>query len=459
MPSGIAATMLAEMTYHRDRCYRTFDWTVGSQTFKLSDQSVASTSAGMYLARIPKGGWGQFRRPDSDSSYHLSHASGSIQIQDDPDETFGKAIGGPLRGALIHSTASAYVRSPEVPAADHYQFFTGRVFDWGLAGPRLYQLDLGPDSLALEQTENNILRVNRSDWPLAPLRSVDGRGTPGQIVYGKHRSAGLLDSTGLVPTIPVDIGTNYWLVSIGSLPDNLVAVWKNGVQETLSNWNLEYLRRNGIWYTVLRHIPATADQDADEITCDLDGAETFGDGSTGTIITNPVDILQHFLVNFAFGNYPTGSVDGRRWLAVGSFPINTTSFNAASGFVATRTYVGSRVLTSEDSGISVMNEWGESHKIGPFWTHSWKLGLNYRSAPINLSSATLIRLEQQEWVGARVSGRPQTSEIITHVETSWILDTAANRTRRGPRRVVDAKRTPVIKKGEDAKWVQAAVIT
>ena len=186
MPSGHSQAMLDELLFHPERVFATLELDIGSppKTFKIADEYVRSESAGMYLRRISD--WGEFLRPGPDRTYHLVFAGGSAIIED-IDGVFGAELGGAGRMQLNNSPCRGYWRSNHVPAADHAKFFDGRVTNWR-GGGRKYNIELGADLFALESETNNIPKLSSKDWPNAPENSW---GRDGQLVCGRHRTAGL----------------------------------------------------------------------------------------------------------------------------------------------------------------------------------------------------------------------------------------------------------------------------
>ena len=451
MPSGISAAMLQEVKEHPERVFATFELDLDGTTHKFSDEYVKSNGSGMYLKKVS--GWDDFERPAFGSGYNLEGASGGVQIEDD-DEVLGKAIGGGARMAMVHAKARGYWRSDSVDHADHYKFFDGRVIDWRIAKSRTYDFELGPDTLCLESEENNIPRISATDWPNAPEKIIASGGSPGQVVYGKHRSAGNAGSAGMVPTVPVDKLNNYWYVSIGKIIQaNVITVYRNG--DETSDFTVEWILRNGTFYTVLKHTPNTADQESDTVTVDMNGVDGNGDGESGFDVKNPIDGISHFLTNFVFNAYPTGTADGEIWLDVSSAPIDESLFDVAGAFFSNRGYEIARVLKTTDRGIDVLNGFCEEMKVSPFWSSNWTLGiLPMEHGKLELNTPRLVRMED---LRGEPQSAPRTGELVNHLSTRYLRDTAANALRQGPIRIVNSKRTPIISKSFDLEWLRASV--
>ncbi len=259
----------------------------------------------------------------------------------------------------------------------------------------------------------------------------------------------------MVPTIPISSFPNWWYVSFGKVKLNLVAVYRNGTEET-ANWTLTTTETNGRFYTILIDDTDTADQEADTVYADLDGVEVTGDG-VGALLSDPADILQHFLTNFTFNAWPTGSTGiAGEWLNVSTAPINATHFATTDTFFGNRQYAASRVLTTDDRGIDVLNDFCESHKVAPFWASDWTLGiLPIDHSPLDLDTGRLIRLED---VRGESSAVPRVDSLLNRLEVKWLRDQAAGQLRKGPIGIYDTNRTPIISESLDLNWVEASLV-
>lgn len=226
--------------------------------------------------------------------------------------------------------------------------------------------------------------------PKAPLLagSVPGlinqsRGTYAPIIYGVHDDQSL-EGKGAVKCIPIDCPVEpataaagkYWLVGVGVMKA-VPRVYKNGgTALTLStNYTLAYPKWGGTTYTavVIGGSGATTSSTADEVTCDVEGLTDAGDG-TGGLITGAAAQLQHFLVNFGYGDWRTGA-----WLSEATAPLDTSSFATADTFMAKfggegSIYVGGS--TEQKRVREVLSGWLRSWPmLRARWSADGKMGL------------------------------------------------------------------------------------
>jgi hypothetical protein len=136
-----------------------------------------------------------------------------------------------------------------------------------------------------------------------------------------------------------------------------------------------YLDINGRRYTVIFGRVGYTEPDecaagTRTLTCNVEGIETVGDGS-GTLITDALDQYEHFLANWAFGDYQSGA-----WLEAPLFPpdpapenedvlhmISHDSFVAAKAVAARRIgggYVGAGIITGPIKLVDIVARWNRS---------------------------------------------------------------------------------------------------
>jgi len=417
MATGIASAMLTELQ-GLGRVFPVFELTVGGTTYRFAEGPIASESQGRYEPFVES--WGIIDRGVDLRGYSLLSSDTEVIIYD-KDRVFQKLIGGPGGGAIIGATAKIVLRSYNVVAASHYTIFDGVASDYKLLGDHIWQFTLTPDDLSLRASGNKIPTLASADWfSELPAASV---GADGQIVYGEHISSGVEGATGMVNcTIVYDSGSaSWWYVSIGVV-EEVIAVWRNGTLAT-SDFDLnEAWTINGAIYSLIKDTTGTSTED-DTITIDVKGVEDNGLG-TGTLITDPIDMIQHFLVNFVFGSYPTGSSSGE-WLSVSGKPINTTHLGETKTFLSDRNHRCAKVITSSDNPLTVLNDFCSDYKINPFWSWDWDLGIRALDPAASIYSDTQI-VQVKHKILSELRGQTDSSKIISRIVGDYLYREAAN---------------------------------
>jgi hypothetical protein len=174
-------------------------------------------------------------------------------------------------------------------------------------------------------------------------------------------------SEGMIKAFKVDSVNFKYLLSLGYLK-SVDAVYSDKVRKTVtSDYTITNPIVNGKQFTLIEFV---ADQADNEITADVKGYETLGDG-TGTLIDDPVDQLKHLLVNFVWGDYSSGA-----WLPDVSAPIDTVRFTETKQFLAALNFEGSRnIYDTQRKGIQALNEWLDNHRVKGFWAKPGKLAI------------------------------------------------------------------------------------
>lgn len=444
MATALSAAMRTELQ-GLSRVVPVFEITLAETTYKFAQEPVASSSAGMYLRRVVKGGWGQLTRTAGGRDMALKTPQMSVTIQD-LDRTLSKAIAGPAAGSVVGSAGDVFLRSAHVDASDHYQLFDGVVADYVYAGDLIWRFILRPTNESILSNQNNIPTVLEPDFPLAPEAS---HGLDMQVIYGRHHGEGVPGATGMVPTICVDSTNDWFLVSYGRIK-TVYRVFRGGTDATV-DFTLEYKNANGKFVSIVRDTAGTSTATS-EITCDLDGLETVGDGS-GTMITNPATQLEHFLTNFAFGAWPTGNIpttSEQDWLSVASFPISEANFTETEGFLSDRNLEGSRILTTSDTPLDVINAFCQEYQLSPMWSSAWEIGV--RPIPISSTSIYLDDAHvRPKDVLSKITMKPLINEIVNRVTVNYLYNEAAAEYTK-QHRVADASRSPILSETKNNEW-------
>lgn len=451
----MSAALAAEIKENRP-LHATFDLAL-DQNYKFANGPVASDSAGMYLDRVKS--WGSWERSIDLDGHSLIIPTTSIVVED-IDRVLQKAIGGPSSRNVTGAASQIFWRSFDVDAADHYNVVDGLVSDWRKPGDRLFFFLVAPDVVSLTAETNHIRKYSDVEWPNIPKENI---GLDGQVVYGQHRSAGIEGQTGMVKCTMVDEINLLWDASVGKLFDNTAAVkqiWHNGDDET-ANFTVQEILRANKWHTVLRDDRSGGAEAVatDTITIDVDGVETNGDGSSGAFITDPIEVLSHFLANFVYNDWEAVSPPtpiGRWHNAFTQAPLDQATFDETSAFLVDRGYETGRVLKSSDDPLSILTELCESVKVYPAYMSNLKLGMraiNHARTPYTDTNHLRQDLGEarSELLENSLSSMQKTRIFVNH------LLRAADGTFFRHRRVEDSRRSIIIAKDQDFPFGKAKV--
>lgn len=299
----------------------------------------------------------------------------SIKVAD-PDNRVRNAL---VNGNQRHSAVAIYrVILGNATAWDRR--FTGILDAWSFTA--------GEVELKFK-TDERVTWTNQPRWPL--LRSEwfqmpqKEEGTYAALIYGKHDGTGLVDTGedphGMIPAVPVWIGSNHWYeLNLG--PASFVKdVYVDGVLQVGggTDYNAVYNSlAGGKTFTIIEFVTTPAD-DA-KVTANVYGytAEDFPDGTGTDVATNPVSQIRHFLVNFAT-NQSRGYVPGG-WDTTASI-IDSTSWDAAAAWADARGIEGARYLGDQQTCGQRFTEWLESFPaFRSFWNTEGAIELTILSA-------------------------------------------------------------------------------
>jgi hypothetical protein len=249
-----------------------------------------------------------------------------------------------------------------VASSDWFTVFEGILTHWPSPGPRQYQLGLTCNDLLLRGKFPR-RTVMRSDWPNAHTDAI-GKAVP--IIYGELSSV-LQDDNGMCPLLYVNTSGFVYLVCAGAAKE-VTAVYAAG-EKVNSGWTYSYPTIGGRIYTV---VTFDSDQGDNEITADVKGLETAGDGS-GTLIENPIEIIAHLISNFLYGDYKSGAP-----LATNSV-IDSGLLATATAFASNKGYSDAVRIGDRAVAKTVISDLALSSQAHVFWTNAGKIGIGYDS--------------------------------------------------------------------------------
>lgn len=376
----LASAMLTEISKESPEIYCVLEVSFPDVTRRYAETGVASVSQGLYKGRVLR--WDTLPLGVEPRTCGLETVDFSVDIED-TDRDFSNLVIG-LSGHLVRGSAfTLKLASPNVAQASWFTLFAGVLYDFEQPSANVWTLRFRPNDIALERPYPKVGAIGLTDWPNS---SRDARGRIPSLTYGKVTSNG---NKGAIDCPLVDIAGCRYMVCVG-YAKAVDAVFKDGAPVT-SGYSITHPVVNGRTYTL---IVFTSSQGESVITADIQGYETVGDGS-GTLIENQAEQLQHFLINWVWGDYKTGS-----WLSVGSYPIDTTYFSLAATFLSDRGHKGSRVLgggAGQVQGLSTLEEWCSSLQCQPFWMNSGKLAIRFENPMATPYPTTTIAYER-DWI-------------------------------------------------------------
>ena len=372
-----------------DLTYATYDPGDGVlvSTLYVSDKAVKARFAA-YDPCVVKGGWSGVRQTIELRAAGLSGMSASVTVAD-PDGRIKNAL---VRGNNRNS-AARIIRLVPGSNDDWDTRFTGLLDSW--------EFQTNQVKLNLKTDERN-LRANFPSW--AYLRSewfhmdtaFERKYIP--LVYGKHDSDTLNLEHGMVPTVPVwrDTTSNWFATNLSSaayIKDVYVSDSSTTVKQ---NWTAPLAGGNdyekvygslagGKVFTVIEFVnfPSTDKT----VTADLYGYVLNGFPTSptgGEVMTNPVQQIRHFLVNFACNRSRGYVVVGAGWTLIHPL-IDSTSWDIAANFADNHGLEGSRFMDEQKTAMAWLIEWCESFPMfRPFW---------------NTDGAIEMRVLTTEWPG------------------------------------------------------------
>lgn len=449
MPSSLAAAMLAEMQ-GTNAVYPVFEITLGSTVYRFSSETgVNSLANGVYMPYIT--GMSGFTREADSTGYTLVIPTPSVSIYD-VDRVLQKAIGGPQRNNIRGSSVAAYFRSPNVAEASHYQFFSGIVENYGISGDREFQFTLSPDVDKLNG-QPRIPYLTDTDFPTAPTEFLN---QPLWIVYGKHSSSGVVDTTGMVQCLPSEVDSNgdclNWICSYGQM--TIQRLFLNGVDDT-ANWGFYTLERGRNRYQMAIYTGGGTNPTPDDtVTIDCEGLFAAAPVSgTTTPFENPAECLRNFLAHFVYGDGDVRA--GQAWESETGKPIASGIFDDAETYFNTRGDVLARVVRADERVIDVLNDCCSSFDMVPMFDDSWGIGaIPEDEADTDIyHDDRLVSQRDRDNIGPLQMSTIR-SKPITEIVVNYLLADASNTlTESGT--VTDASAANIVRETFDLKWGKA----
>lgn len=276
-----------------------------------------------------------------------------------------------LEGAYDVRRAPVTVRraSPDLDEADWLTRYTGILdsWDWHAAAPDSVTLHFRQDDHPLRNSDVPTVPVLASEWGEGSYIMPDGvTGTYAPYLYGSHHSAGVT-GYGFIPLICVGQtgATGRYLTSFGRSSAK-IGTWKTSDHASISGTFEVVVRGGKVFSTVNFAAGITAGL---QIWGDFDGYETIGDG-TGTLITNPVRQLRHWLT-LLYSNWRNGP-----WPALTTAPIDGPSWEACADWCDRFKIEGSAYIggtKDQTKAWTVVERWLQTFPFRLVWSSEGKL--------------------------------------------------------------------------------------
>lgn len=345
----------------------------GTTEMFLSSSSV-DARGNSYDPRIPEAGWQSITRKIDLRAAGLESVGTTVTVID----TDGK-VRAALQSGDQRNSAAAIWRVIPGSATDYASLFTGLLDSW------TYQQ--GQVQLHLK-TDERALRSYFPQWPYLDSEwfwmAQDSVGTYAPIAYGKHDSTNLGLDHGLVPTVRVWLdATSAWYATNIGPADLIKDVYVRSGDVTTQQTNTQYNKvygslAGGKIFTIIEFTSGNFPAEDDVVSVDLYGYAWQGGGPSGMYngdgtITNPVEQVRHFLVNFAI-NRTRGYVPGG-WDADDPL-IDDASWDVAATWALTHGLEGARYLQDQTTALETFREWLESFPLyRAFWNADGKIEL------------------------------------------------------------------------------------
>lgn len=324
--------------------------------FLISKAGYSSLAGGHFEARVVSFGSAEFMKSGDDGG--LAGVQMRIRVRDD-DRRLRKLYEGARKNEIRGSVATGYLMTPTVSYSTDVRF--GGVVTKLSFPPRTMEAEI-----TLRTNDDALLRpvglpLSRVDWPFADPAIFD---KVAPVLYGLHDASYTRNGPAMVPTLCVDTMQHRYLVCRGRAL-SIIRAFDGTTPVSIST---EYLTRSGRIYTVAKLSSAPTG----EVTVDVQGMETVGDGS-GTLITNPATQLAHRLTNFVLGDYMTGA-----WASTHAL-LDSTHLTSAETYFTALGARGSMYDDSERSGADILAAHCRSFGMRCWWTPAGKIASGYEN--------------------------------------------------------------------------------
>lgn len=416
MAGLLSSAMLTELQAATKSVFAVITITLpGGTAFRIAVLPVSVATVGQstqYNSKVVN--WASITR-------QLSTRDGSLQLStagvtfEDTDRTFSNNLATWGIEAMRGAAFGIALGSVNVTPGNWYSAFVGTVDTVKMDSPHVWTVTAQSAQQALREGRFPKTPVLQGDFPNVYDKAIYSFRVP--IIYGVHDSRGSGD-TGLVPCLYVDTLGFRYLVSQGWVTCD--RVYSAGVLKTVtSDYTVDHTTINGRLYTLVNFI---SDQGTNEVTADVTGFESVGNGS-GTTLTG-TDALAHLLTNFVYGDYQGGN-----WAST-TTNINSTYFSNVQTILTTlgSQKVSMRFGGDEDGmlGMDAVNSFCRTLRLDAFWTNLGKLGLAFNNpfdTTLYYSDPRLARYDRDELAPLGLDW--DNSRFATRILASFLFGPAA----------------------------------
>jgi hypothetical protein len=352
-------------------------------------------------------------REVSETTNSLSDAVEMVVTILDMDRDFAQEVA-QYRGSIRGSAVVLRILSPNVADGDAFTAFDGVLDGYSQPEPMMWELRLRPDDWPLRLVNVPRTPITQADWPSADTAIIGEFLGP---LYGTHDSNGS-GEYGAVPALLVDRGAfkYVWMLGAGTV----TAAYSDGIVVSENDYTASTETRNGKLWSVITFDTEQTDK---EITLDVTGLTDEPDG-TGTLITNPVLQLKHWLVNFVYNDWRSGP-----YYEESEAPLDTRYVNETADYLDALGHEGSKRFGGTDPipALDVLNEWLDSHELKAVWRNNGKLAIRLVADPRNQR----IYFDTQVLRGTELALEFQrvfdTSNVVRKVSGQYIFNEAVKK--------------------------------
>ena len=364
--SNIDSDLLSDLHTPPYNAFHVCQLDIGSSNNVLRSHTHAhSATDGYYEGRVTGGTI--TRKLSTDGTLPSDQAS--ILLQDDASRTLEKLLYGTARSSVIGVGARVLLASTERAASKWFTVFKGIIASFSSEGPRKWRFQLKRDDRALRSL-CKIPYIVDYDWPNALPSEI---GKPAHVIYGTHSSVNTGES-GMVRAFYVDTSNYRYVASYGIL-ESIDAVYIDGTLKTLTTdytVDLTYYHNGRYWSVITFTSDQGTTESANLCTFDCHGLTDSGE------IKNIATQIEHFLANFALGNWGDNtSIRDSSWITPSSLDISTSHIDTVEQFFVDKQIAkAGRVISADRRALDVVQEACNQGGIDIFYTYDGKIALS-----------------------------------------------------------------------------------